>query len=215
MPDEADSRLFVPTDEATAFLEVRRSRFIAGARGMESAGALKAQLEVCRSSYPDATHIAYAFVLGTPNSETVGMSDAGEPKGTAGRPILDAIRGKRLTNVLVLVVRHFGGTKLGTGGLARAYGECAALAVDRLSVQLLVSTAVFSLTVPYELYDGSIRVLKQQDARSITQDFGEQVRIGGELPQANIGACERAIADLSRGQAAIRIITDRGLNETR
>lgn len=215
MSGRSDSELFVPSGEATASLEVRRSRFIAVAHGMESTGGLKAELNACRAAHPDATHIAYAFVLGTPNSETLGLSDAGEPKGTAGRPILDAIRGKRLTNVLVLVVRYFGGTKLGTGGLARAYGECATLAAERLPVRLLVATQPFSVEVPYELYDGCIRVLQQQDARGTESDFGELVRIRGELPEGNLGACEQAIADLSRGQVELEILTDRGLNETR
>jgi len=215
MSEVPDSPQFIPINEATAFLEVRRSRFIAVAHGMDSPAALKPQLEACRAAYPDATHVAYAYVLGTTNSETLGMSDAGEPKGTAGRPILDVIKGRQLTNVLVLVVRYFGGTKLGTGGLARAYGECAGLALERLAVRPLVSTCLFTLTVPYELYDGTIRLLQQQDARSMTQDFGEQVQIRGELPEENIGACEQAIADLSRGQMVIEILTDRGLNGTR
>ncbi len=205
MTGQSDSEFYVPVGEATASLEVRRSRFVGVARKIETAVQAKSELERCRSVYPGATHVAHAFITGTTQSETVGMSDDGEPKGTAGRPILDAIRGRRLTNTLIMIVRYFGGTKLGTGGLSRAYGECAALTADRLTVQPLVQMTGFSVTVPYELYDAAIRLLHGHNAREIRETFGEKVDVKGLLPAGRIESCRRDLADVSRGQIMIEI----------
>jgi len=205
MTGEAESELYVPVAEATACLEVRRSRFIGIARRIDAAKQTKTELEQCRSAYPDATHIAHAFITGTIQSETIGMSDDGEPKGTAGRPILDVIRGRRLTNTLIMIVRYFGGTKLGTGGLSRAYGECAALTADRITLRPLVRMTRFSVTVPYELYETAIRMLRTHNAGEISEDFGERVDLRGLLPEAQVETCRRAFADFSRGQITIEV----------
>ena len=87
------------------------------------------------------------------------MSDDGEPKGTAGRPALEVLRGSEITNCLVSVVRHFGGTKLGTGGLVRAYGGATKEVLAALPVEELVQKRDFDLVVPYELYDAVRREL--------------------------------------------------------
>jgi uncharacterized YigZ family protein len=205
MPNHSEIEQFVPTGEASAELEVRRSRFIAHAVPFDAPGTLKTALESWKSRYPDATHTAYAFVTGTKNSETIGMSDAGEPKGTAGRPILNALRGRGITNAALFVVRYFGGTKLGTGGLARAYGECAALAADRLPVRKLVATIEFRLEVAYELYEAMRRLLSDHDARRVEEQFTETVSISGDLPESALESFELAVADLSRGQVKIEL----------
>jgi uncharacterized YigZ family protein len=106
------------------------SRFFGRAVGIADREAIDNELTEIRKQYHDATHWCSAFRLGyTENPEERG-SDAGEPQGTAGTPILREIQHRDLFNVLVIVTRYFGGTKLGTGGLARAYSECAALALD-------------------------------------------------------------------------------------
>ena len=86
----------------------------------EARGIIKAQ----KQKYADATHVVHAFVLGL-SGEVLGMSDDGEPSGTAGHPALDVLKGKNCTNLVLTITRWFGGTLLGTGGLVKAYGDCA------------------------------------------------------------------------------------------
>src|SRR5574344_183749 len=91
-------------------------------------------LHELKIQYADATHVVHAFVTGT-FGEVNGMSDDGEPAGTAGRPVLEVLKGSNITNVLLTVTRYFGGTLLGTGGLVKAYGDCAKLAIEQAHQQ--------------------------------------------------------------------------------
>ena len=111
-----------------AVLVVKGSKFIAQAAAVPSRDGAEAHVQEASAKYPDATHNCFAYKVGTGDAAAFRYSDAGEPSGTAGRPILQTIETKKLTNVCVVVTRYYGGTKLGTGGLIRAYGS-AALAV--------------------------------------------------------------------------------------
>ncbi|NLW13216.1 MAG: YigZ family protein [Trueperella sp.] len=110
--------------ELRAELDIKRSRFIAIARRVSSVDAARAVLADARTEFPDARHHCSAFVVSQPGAQpTVNSSDDGEPSGTAGRPMLDVLTGHDLTDISVVVVRYFGGTLLGTGGLVRAYSD--------------------------------------------------------------------------------------------
>ena len=135
----------VPAREATAEIEVKRSRFRSRVVRVETEAAARAVIADERRAYGTAGHHCSAFVLG-PTAATLRSNDDGEPSGTAGPPILDALRGQDLSDVVAVVTRWFGGTLLGTGGLVQAYGDAtrAALAlagttVRRLRVRLEVS----------------------------------------------------------------------------
>ncbi|MCH1883415.1 YigZ family protein [Agrococcus sp. ARC_14] len=114
---------------ASAEMEISRSRFVATAHRIDSLDELAELVRTARRAHPDARHVCSAGVAGG-NGEASRSNDDGEPGGTAGAPILSAIAGRDLTDVAVLVVRWFGGVKLGTGGLVRAYGGIAAQALD-------------------------------------------------------------------------------------
>lgn len=114
---------------ASAEVEISRSRFLATAHRVDSLDALAELVRAARRRHPDARHVCSAAVAG-PHGEASRSNDDGEPGGTAGAPVLSAIAGRELTDVAVLVVRWFGGVKLGTGGLVRAYGGIAADALD-------------------------------------------------------------------------------------
>lgn len=134
--------------EASAEVEISRSRFLATAHRVDSLDALAELVRAARRRHPDARHVCSAAVTG-PHGEASRSNDDGEPGGTAGAPILSAITGRELTDVAVLVVRWFGGVKLGTGGLVRAYGGIAADALDAAGTLLRVpATALIgSVTV--------------------------------------------------------------------
>jgi len=141
---------------------VEGSRFLAEAFPVESRGAVEACLEAVRGREPKATHHCSAYRLGRDGAD-VHYDDDGEPSGTAGQPILRQIDARTLTNTLVVVVRYFGGTKLGTGGLMRAYGDAAAAALEHATlVEHTVRTPV-RLRFAYDDTSPARRVLRQFD----------------------------------------------------
>jgi uncharacterized YigZ family protein len=119
----------MPARAGRGELREKASRFLAFASPIESQEKAAESVEALRREYHDATHVAFAWKIGIGHAAQSRASDAGEPSGTAGKPILAAIESAGLTDVLVAVVRYFGGTRLGTGGLARAYREAAARAL--------------------------------------------------------------------------------------
>lgn len=116
-----------------ADLEIKKSQFIAFAYPVTSRDEAMFHVEQLRLEFPDARHHCWAYIIGDPNNTaSAGFDDDGEPNGTAGRPILNVLQHKAIGNVIIIVVRYFGGIKLGAGGLTRAYAGSAQLAVDEM-----------------------------------------------------------------------------------
>ncbi|GAA1419622.1 YigZ family protein [Agrococcus citreus] len=134
---------------ASAETEISRSRFVATAHRVEGLDELAELVRAARREHPDARHVCSAAVTG-PHGEASRSNDDGEPAGTAGAPILSAIAHRGLTDVAVLVVRWFGGVKLGTGGLVRAYGGIASAALDAAGVLERVPATELLGRVPVE-----------------------------------------------------------------
>ena len=128
----------VPLESRTLELFVKRSRFIAKAEKVSSPEEVKPLVRRRREEHPGCSHVVWAFVTGPPKSRTMGLSDDGEPKGTAGRPVLEVLKGSGITDTLVTVVRFFGGTKLGTGGLVRAYSDAARGVLENIPTEELI-----------------------------------------------------------------------------
>ncbi len=123
----------------TARLEIKKSEFIAYAFPVNSREQAMFHVEQLREQYPDARHWCWAYIIGDPdNTTSAGFDDDGEPNGTAGRPILGVLQHKSIGNVIIVVVRYFGGIKLGAGGLTRAYAGSAQAAVDQMILQPFV-----------------------------------------------------------------------------
>ena len=154
---DADSRL-VPAREGRGEVREKGSRFFGFARRAASADAAEELVAKLRREHHDATHVAFAWKIGSSGDESLKFSDGGEPSGTAGRPIGAAIASSGLTDVAAAVVRYFGGTKLGTGGLARAYREAAELAL-RACGSLAVYDTVRIETRPSHARVGAVRRL--------------------------------------------------------
>jgi putative IMPACT (imprinted ancient) family translation regulator len=122
--------------------------------------------------------------VGLGQEAVIRSSDAGEPSGTAGRPILDAILKRDLTDVAVVVTRYFGGTKLGTGGLARAYRDCAGRAIDAAGSARKVLTVKYNLMFPYNLTKDVLRVIDKHGARIVDEEYDQQVRLTATIRQS-------------------------------
>ncbi len=195
----------VPTGEARCELTVRRSRFIGRAAPLASAQEARAAAAADHAAHPGCDHVAYAYVLGSQGS-LFGMSDDHEPKGTAGRAILEVLKGSGVTNVILTVTRYFGGTKLGTGGLARAYAEAARGTMRGLPVREFAPMRAFALELPYDLYDAVERIVIDLGGRLEQSDFGSQVAIAGSVPVEAADILARRVLSISNGRCRPRFI---------
>ena len=189
----------VLVDEATAELTVKRSRFIAFALIAQDASQAREKLVAVKKQHTSATHVVHAFQVG-PAGEVQGMSDDGEPAGTAARPVLDVIKGEELTFVLVAVVRYFGGTLLGTGGLVRAYGESARRVLSLCKTQEYTPTTPFSFTADYATYQSVKLLFKEYGVSMLDEAFGEQVAASGIIASSRKDSFVRQLKDISRGR---------------
>lgn len=146
------------------------SKFIAFAQPIESVSAVKSILDGYRKTYYDARHVCYAYALGPDASET-RANDDGEPSGTAGRPILGQIQSFGLTNVLVVVIRYFGGILLGTGGLVVAYKAAAADALQNAEIQQKTIDVDFTVRFEFPFMNDVMKLVKTLEAQILSQDY--------------------------------------------
>lgn len=184
----------VPAVCAEAEIREKGSRFLAVVAPAPGEAAARAVLAELEGRYPDATHHCWAWRLGQPPEER--SSDAGEPSGTAGMPILQVLRGAELSDVVAVVVRWFGGTKLGKGGLARAYAGAAREAVETLRVARRVPTVRRSLVLPYESLGAVKRLIHPPEVELVEESYGEAVRLELRIHAAQLEPVEAALANL-------------------
>src|SRR5215213_9894449 len=183
-----------PAGGARAEIREKGSRFLAivgPAAGEEAAKARLAELE---RELPDATHHCWAWRLGDPPRER--SSDAGEPAGTAGMPMLQVLRGAGLSDVLAVVVRWFGGTKLGKGGLARAYAAAVREALPGLPVAQRVTTVRIALQIPYERVGAVKRLIHPPEVELESEEYAEAAQLVLAVHEERRDALREALADL-------------------
>ena len=187
----------------SAELVVRKSRFLSEATPVSSPDEAREIWRLRKNTYTNGGHIVFAFVCG-PQGGVMGCSDDGEPSGTAGRPVLEVLKGSGITNVLLTVTRWFGGTLLGTGGLVRAYTESAQLALADAPTAELVPLTRFALALTYLQYETVRRRLPEFAAAILGEEFSAGVTLSGELPSARFDAFSAMVRDLTNGAAAPR-----------
>ncbi|MEQ8677969.1 MAG: YigZ family protein [Aggregatilineales bacterium] len=190
----------IPAETHRIETEVAKSRFIATVSPAATIEEAKAFLASIRAEMPDASHHVYAFRVGYGQTITEGMSDDGEPSGTAGPPVLSILRGEDIGDIAIVVTRYFGGTKLGTGGLVRAYSEATHIALNSLKTELKIEKSILGIEIPYPLFDLTKRLLPNHDAEIVDETFVEVVTIIISIPTANIPELEKSLLDLSNGK---------------
>jgi len=164
--------------EAQGLFRDRGSRFIAIAIPVTSQEEIKTRLGELRKEYHDARHHCYAWVL-SPDRQSWRVNDDGEPSGTAGRPILSQINARELTNILIVVIRYFGGTLLGVSGLINAYRSAASDALDNAMVIERHLVERWLLCFPYSAMNDVMKVLKDEECGQADHNYtGDQVEIG-------------------------------------
>ncbi len=154
----------------------KRSKFLAFSFHVETIDEIKQILDDYRKKYYDARHVCYAYMLG-PKRLTFRSQDDGEPSGTAGKPILGQINSNSLTDILIIVVRYFGGIKLGTSGLIQAYKAAAQEAIKASEIEILQVKEIIDYSFPYEMMNDVMRVIKQTSAKIVLQEFGNTCQI--------------------------------------
>lgn len=169
MPNMIDSYLSISAPSEAEYTE-KRSRFLAFAFPVKTAEEVKALVTQYEKEYYDARHVCYAYMLGH-EREVFRTVDNGEPSGTAGKPILGQINSANLTDILIIVVRYFGGVKLGTSGLIQAYREAALLAIQNADIQEYTIDDRIDVIFEYPLMNQIMRVVKEEEPRVLGQDF--------------------------------------------
>lgn len=183
---------------------IQRSRFITTLAHAPDAEAAHAFVERIREALPDATHHCWAFVAGPPGSTThIGMSDDGEPQGTAGRPMLTALLHGGVGEIVAVCARYYGGVKLGTGGLGRAYAGGVKAALDTLPTEERVQRIVLEVRVGYPEVDALQRLAREMDVVIEDETYGADVRYVCAVPTRRSNAFRDAVADLTRGGGRI------------
>lgn len=164
------------------FYSEKRSKFLAFAHHVETIDEIKDFLASYRKKYYDARHVCYAYVLGADKAD-FRANDDGEPSSTAGKPILGQINSYDLTNVLVIVVRYYGGVNLGTGGLIVAYRTAAADALDHATIETRLVEEVITYSFPYPMMNAVMRVIKEMQPRIVSQTFDNTCSISMSIRQ--------------------------------
>ena len=174
--------MLVITQAGFAEQTITKSRFIAMALPCADEREVGQALRAFAAQHPSAHHLAYGFRLKTEQGIVPRFSDAGEPSGTAGMPVLKLIEGRDLINVCVAVIRYYGGINLGTGGLARAYGGTAKLALDAAKTANFVEMKAYSLTISYKQMDMMTNALAKCNGSIMTKAFNNQIDLVLSLP---------------------------------
>ncbi|MDE6237177.1 MAG: YigZ family protein [Muribaculaceae bacterium] len=148
----------------------KMSRFLSFALPVHSADEAKSEIKRLQNEYHDARHVCWAYMIG-PDRLEWQLNDNGEPSGTAGKPILGQINSFNVTDILIVVVRYFGGIKLGTSGLISAYKEAAKLAIEEAGIKEMHKMCRIKVSFPYMCQDGVMRVAKQDGVETLEKNF--------------------------------------------
>jgi len=196
----------VPARETEVELRFKNSRFIGSVGRAETVEEAKAFIGKIRQRYPDASHHVYAFAVGYGATVTHGMSDDGEPSGTAGRPALAVVQGAGLGDLVVVVTRYFGGTKLGTGGLVRAYTGTAQAVLEETPREEKVDLVFFSVELAYEQHALCRKLIEDQGATVEEEAFGASVQLDGSIREELFEGLCQVLRDATSGRSVPEVV---------
>lgn len=196
----------IPAREARIEIRVKNSRFIATAAPVFSVDEARAFVARVKEEFADATHNVPAFVVGHGAATTAHCNDDGEPSGTAGRPLLAVLQGSGLGDAAIVVTRYFGGTKLGTGGLVRAYGDAGRAVLEVLPRAQKVATHTVLLAVPYNLFEQVRLLVAEHGGQILDEQFAADVTVTGRFVVGQLRAFQEALQELSNGTLQAEIV---------
>lgn len=180
---------------------IKNSQFTTRLRHVETAQEAKDFIRQMNQRYPDATHHCWAYIVGDPQSTTlIGCSDDGEPSGSAGKPMLNILQHADVGDIVAVCTRYYGGTKLGTGGLTRAYGGGVKLAMEKLSIKLKIDYSRVIIRISYRQLKDCEHLLKDYQTRNLQIDYQGEVRLSVELASEQLKAFKIALENKLKGQ---------------
>ncbi|MBJ7550111.1 YigZ family protein [Marinomonas ostreistagni] len=193
-----------PTHEQRFDLEIKNSQFITTIRRTRGRDEAKAFIEEMNQRYPDANHNCWAFVAGAPNNVHLwDQSDDGEPKGTAGKPMLNVLQHSNFGEITVVVTRYFGGIKLGAGGLVRAYSQAVVEALDQLVWEEIYPRQTVFIKIAYPIMGKVEYWLENSDIDVEDKQFGENIDITLAVIERTWAEQKQALIDLCQGNITI------------
>jgi uncharacterized YigZ family protein len=208
------ARYLVPAARHRAEQTIDRSRFICTVQRVSSSLEAQEFLRAIHAEFPDATHSCWAYLIGAPGStDRIGMSDAGEPHGTAGRPMLTVLQHSGVGDIAAIVTRYYGGTNLGTGGLVKAYGGTVQHALATLPTVERIDYAEMTVIVGYESISAIQQLLPRFESSSLGEDYGERATFRLRVPEARVAELRAAVLDATSGRADIATAAPIALEE--
>ena len=192
-------RYRIPARETRTEIQVLNSRFIASAAPVFTVDEAKGYVARIRKEFEDASHNVPAFVVGHGATVVAHCHDDGEPSGTAGRPALAVLRGSGLGDVAVVVTRYFGGSKLGTGGLVRAYSDAVRAVLEDLPLAEKVATHLVMVATPYPFFERIRLAVQAHHGQILDEDFAAEVTLTAQFAVEHVDPFQAALQEMSNG----------------
>jgi uncharacterized YigZ family protein len=196
----------IPARQTRTEIQVLNSRFVATAAPVFSVEEAKDFVRRIRHEFADASHNVPAYLVGHGMSVIAHCHDDGEPSGTAGRPALAVLQGSGLGDVAVVVTRYFGGTKLGTGGLVRAYGDAVRAVLEILPRAEKVPTHTVQMAVPYPMFERVRLAIEAHGGQVLDQEFAADVSITARFAVEHVSPFQEVLGELSNGLIEAKIV---------
>lgn len=196
----SDGTYFSPAGKIKCSFSVQGSRFIATVAPAADEKTARSVLEAVQAKYPDATHHPYALRIGSGSEQLERSSDDREPAGTAGAPMLQVLQGRNISDLIVIGTRYFGGTKLGSGGLTRAYRECARRGLTEAKLIEKEPLEKYLLKIAYEDLGAVTRLLESFNAAIVSAAYSEEVALEVTLPLRRVTSFRSAFQEACRGR---------------
>ena len=204
---------FTPAEPQRFELELKRSRFLTSIGPVPNKTEAKDFIQKLRDEFPDANHHCWAMVAGRPDDVyQQDQSDDGEPKGTAGKPMLNVLQHSGLGNIVVVVTRYFGGIKLGAGGLVRAYTQCVSEALKELKTVECLIRAEISIELPYSLLDSLEHAIKDTNIEIVDKFFTDNIKLNLLVSEKDKKLLDEIISTIGNG--VIQIINKEAKSST-
>jgi uncharacterized YigZ family protein len=193
----------VPAHEWQTELEIKRSKFLTLATNASNRLEADEFIRSLRTQHPQANHVCWAYIAGSPDTTERSMSDDGEPSGTAGRPMLKVLEHSGYGDIVVAVVRYFGGIKLGTGGLQRAYSDAVSQVLSDLPVQRKVSRTTLELVYDYTYESAITHLLGRYDVENISSRYATQVSVSIAVAFNEVDTLKKEMLNVTAGNIEI------------
>ncbi len=178
----------IPKKEVMFSQEIKKSRFICIISHAPTITSAHSWIKEIRQEYHDANHVCWAFIAGPPNSTQQSMSDDGEPSGTAGKPMLNVLQHSNIGDIAAVVIRYFGGTKLGTGGLVRAYSSSVSEAMKILTSSKKINHECYFIECKYPDEKQVQFLIKNYEGKITTITYQETIHLITKIPETNVAA---------------------------